>query len=396
MAIQIGIGLSIEKNPLQAVREAVRLARINLGTEKIDLAIVFSSIEFAHSNILKTIADLLDQVSLIGCSSLGIITNQGIFKYGIAIMLLSLAKGTLLNTASVKEISADSALSAGEDLGERLLYGFRDIHRDFGLIFSDGLIEDGHSLLSGLQERLGQSFPLIGASSSDNLSFKRTFQYINDEALSNSACGILFGGKLNFSFGIKHGWNPIGKPRYVTKSKGNIVYEIDGIAAVRMYEEYFSSDLIRLRKELKRISIFYPIGVYLAGEEAYILRNILSIDDDGALVFQGNIPEGSLIRLMIGTKESCLAATETAVDEVKNGLYGRQLSLVFVFDSVSRYMLLGRKINRELEIIKDGLGKDTPIIGIYTYGEQGPLKSISYHGRAHFHNQSIAILGFAN
>jgi len=46
-----------------------------------------------------------------------------------------------------------------------------------------------------------------------------------------------------------------------------------------------------------------------------------------------------------------------------------------------------------LEIIKEKLGKDTPIIGIYTYGEQAPLRAVNYQGRGYFHNQTIAILG---
>jgi len=33
-----------------------------------------------------------------------------------------------------------------------------------------------------------------------------------------------------------------------------------------------------------------------------------------------------------------------------------------------------------------------PIIGFYTYGEQAPLKAISYHGHAYSHNQTIAVL----
>jgi len=63
-----------------------------------------------------------------------------------------------------------------------------------------------------------------------------------------------------------------------------------------------------------------------------------------------------------------------------------------VFDSISRYILLGRQANKELEIIQAGLGKDTPLIGIYTYGEQAPLRAVNYLGRTYFHNQTIAIL----
>jgi hypothetical protein len=396
MAIKVGIGLSTERDPLLAVQNAIRQAKTNIQTDKIHLAVVFSTMEFANSVILKAIRNLLGSVNIIGCSSLGIISNQGIFKRGLVTMLLNLPEGVYCNTAFVKGISAKSVTNAGEELGEKLLYGFKNIPRGLSVIFSDGLMRDGSSFLYGLRERVGWSFPLAGASASDNLEFKRTYVYFNDEAINDAACGILWGGKLNFGLGVKHGWKPLGQPRQVTKSTANIVYEIDGVPAEKIYREYFDYDTSRLRSELKRLSILYPIGIHLAGEEEYLLRNILSIEDGGALVCQGNVPEGSLVRLMIGTKESCLAATSQALDEVKEHLLGKEVNFVFVFDSVSRYILLGRQANRELEIIKDKLGKDTPIIGIYTYGEQAPLKAINYQGRVYFHNQTISILGMGD
>jgi hypothetical protein len=95
---------------------------------------------------------------------------------------------------------------------------------------------------------------------------------------------------------------------------------------------------------------------------------------------------------MIGTKESCLTATQQASKEALDGLSGRKAEVVFVYDSISRYVLLGREADKELEIIKNQFGKDTPVIGFYTYGEQAPLKAISYHGHAYSHNQTITIL----
>lgn len=391
MAIEIGVGVSTAKEYIQATKEAVTAARLNLGKDKIDLAVVFSSIEFAHPRVLKAIGNLLGEVTIVGASSLAIISHQGIFKHGLMIMLLSLPSDVFFNTGLVKEINT-KVVGAGEELGEKLLYGFKGVHRDLGVIFSDGLIPDGSGLIYGLQERLGRSFPLVGACASDNLAFKRTCVYFNQDVLSAAACGILWGGKLNFGLGIKHGWKPLGKPRRITKSQGNVVNEIDNAPAVKIYEEYLAQDISKLKKDLKTISILYPLGIYLSGEEEYLLRNILSVEDDGSLVFQGDVPQASLIRLMIGTKESCLKATSSAIEEVKKGLLGHPANFAFVFVSISRYILLGRQANQELEIIQQGLGKDTPLIGIYTYGEQAPLRAVNYLGRTYFHNQTITIL----
>lgn len=392
MAIKVGIGLSREKDPVKAAGEAIEKAKINLRQENVSLAFVFATTELSCASLLKTISASLPGVPVIGCSGAAVISNQGIFQHGVAIMLLGLTEGIYFNTARVEDVSSSPFLS-GEKLGENLLYAFKDIRRDLGVLFCDGLMRESHNIIRGLQEKLGKSFPLLGASASDNLRFFKTYVYFNQEARSNAACGIIWGGKINFGLGIKHGWRPLGKPRYVTKSKDNIVYEIDSLPAAKLYEEYLASNLGELKKELSHISRLYPIGVYLSGEEEYLLRNIVSIEDDGSLVLQGDVPEKSQIRLMIGTKDSCLAATYQAVEAVKKDLAGKAVDFVFIFESVSRYLLLRRQANKELEIIKEGLGRNTPLIGIYTYGEQGPLNAIDYRGMVYSHNQTITLLG---
>ena len=388
------MGLGLERDLPVAVQHAVKQARANIHPGyKIHLAIVFSTMEFASPQVLKTLYALLGQAHIVGASSLGIITNQGIFRHGLAIMLLSLPKNAFCRTSFVQKISTKSSTNAGEELGENLLFGFKNTQRDFGLIFSDGLIRDGSGFLYGLKERLGWSFPLAGACASDNFEFKKTYVYFNEHASSDAACGIIWGGKINFGIGIKHGWKALGQPRTVTRATGNTIYEIDGRAAVSVYKDYFDYDIFRLKSELKRLTIMYPIGMYLEGEQECLLRNVVSLENDTALVCQGHVPEGSVIRLMIGTKESCLAATQEALDEAKTNLLGRQADFVFVFDSIARYMLLGRQASKELDIIKQGLGKDIPIMGMYSFGEQAPLKAINFQGKVYFHNQSISILG---
>lgn len=391
--INAAVGLSTEGNASKAVKEAIMQAKSGIYREKIHLAIVVSSPEFANSITIQTLNELLMDVPIIGCSGAAIITNKGIFRNGLCVMLLNFPKTTSFNAAFVNETSKTMSVKAGEALGDKLLKGFTGMRRDLGIIFSDGMVEDVSNLIYGLQEKLGTSFPLIGGSVSNNLQFLKSYLYFKEQVYTDAACGIILGGKLNFGWGIKHGWKPLGKPRRVTKATANAVYEIENSPAVNIYEEYLALNLTELRNELKRISIFYPIGIEMPGEEEHLLRNIHSIENDGSLIFQDNVPEGSLIRLMIGTKESCLNATHRALNDVKNGLFGRKVSFAFIFNSISRYKLLGRSANKELDIIKEELGLDTPIIGIYTFGEQAPFKAINYHGKTYSHNQTFTVLG---
>ncbi|MCX5704360.1 MAG: hypothetical protein NT066_07740, partial [Candidatus Omnitrophica bacterium] len=127
--MHIGIGLSIEKDPLVAAKEATALAKINLHDDRVDLGIVFSSIDLAFPSILKTISSALKEgTPILGCSGAAIISNQGIYKHGIVVMLLGLPEGVYFSTACVKGIKAKTPLNAGRELGEKLLYGFQDVH----------------------------------------------------------------------------------------------------------------------------------------------------------------------------------------------------------------------------------------------------------------------------
>jgi hypothetical protein len=290
----------------------------------------------------------------------------------------------------VRDIKTKTPLNAGEELGAKLLYGFKEVRRDLSVVFSDGLIKDSHSLIRGLQEKLGSSFPLVGASASDNLRFAKTCVFYKEEILNDGAAGILWGGKFNFALGTRHGWKPLGKPRTVTKSYNNAVYTIDDLPAAKVFEEYLGREFNELKKELKHITTLYPVGIFLSEEEEYLLRNIVSIEEGGVLVFQGDIPQGSQIRLMIATKESCLQASRQAMGEVNTAV--KHPDFLLVFNSISRYILLGRDAPKELRIIKNSLPPDTPIAGVYTYGEQAPLKAISYQGKVYLHDQTITVL----
>ena len=392
MTIQAGIGLSTEKDPNQAVRDALRQAKSTLGSERISLVMVFSSIEFATPAVLTAIRNALGTKPTLGCSSLAIMTAQGVFKNALAIVLLSIPDTIRFNLGHITNVNERAAVAAGEAFGNQLAHGFENVPRGFGLIFPDGLIRDGSTFLSGIQEQLGQSLPLTGGSASNDLEINKTYQYFNTDVFTDGACGILWGGKINFGLGIKHGWRPLGKPRRITKSQGNVVYQIDNVTPAAFYEEYFGCDLATLRKDLQRISILYPIGIYLPGEREYLLRNIISVENDGSIIFQGTVPEGSDVRLMIGTKESCLNATAETIDEAKKNLFGRSIDFIMVFDAISRYILLGKQAHKEIDIIRQKVGDKTPIIGIYTYAEQAPLKALNYQGRSYLHNQTISIV----
>ncbi len=398
--LDIGIGLSFEENSVSAAEEAIWKAKDNLNNRsKIDLGLVFNSCDFSAAGIAKTFRTLLSDVPLIGGSGPAVISGKGILKHGIVLMLLGFPEGVYCNTAATRDITEKNPFTCGKELAEKLLFGFKNIPRNLGLLFFDRLIDGGPNFIAGLQENLGKSFPCIRASLSGQNDSTHSSLYLNNEVLNNSCAGIIWGGKITFGMGIKHGWKPLGKPHLVSSAVGNIINSIDKKPAVELYEEYLAYDSAKLKKYLKKLSVSYPLGVFIPGEEEYLLRNVISVEDRGALVCQGSIPEGSTIRLMISTKETCLAAIAQAIKEAQKTLDGsllrqsnaRNSKFAIVFSSISRYNLLRRDIKKEINFIKKTLG-EIPFLGIYTHGELAPLTESSYRGQIYFHNQDFSVL----
>jgi hypothetical protein len=66
--------------------------------------------------------------------------------------------------------------------------------------------------------------------------------------------------------------------------------------------------------------------------------------------------------------------------------------LAIAFISISRYNLLRRDAKKELQIIREVLGTEIPVIGMYSFGELAPLEATSYRGQAYFLNQTVSLV----
>ncbi|OGX31781.1 MAG: hypothetical protein A3D27_01010 [Omnitrophica WOR_2 bacterium RIFCSPHIGHO2_02_FULL_46_37] len=391
--LKVAVGRSRKKDIAEAVEEATRSCLLQLPAQEVSLALVFSTPSSITAALLKKIkSGLRPDCPLIGCSGMRIITPEGTQGEGLVLMLIALPK-VKISCGSIKLSPDDDAYLAGQGLGIKLISNVKEYRRELCLMFSDGLSEAVSRLMEGLQNILGKSFPFIGGGASDDLRFKQTFQFYNEHILNKSAVAALFAGKLAYGIGIRHGWKPLGKIRAITDSSANVIKKIDGGKASGLYEDYFAKTLAELKKEILPINTLYPIGMYLEGEKEYLLRNVIALNDDGSIVTQGGVPRGSAIRLMIGTKESCLEAARQAAAQVKAALRDKPIGLAIIISSASRAYLLGRNIDAEIKAVKTVLGPNVPLAGFYSYGQYAPLGALSYYGQTYLHNQTIAILG---
>ena len=96
---------------------------------------------------------------------------------------------------------------------------------------------------------------------------------------------------------------------------------------------------------------------------------------------------------MLGDYEKAIQAAKEAAENALAQLKGNKPKAIFVFNCVARYKLLGARIGEEIAVIQDVLGKEVPLIGFYTYGEQAPLAGIlGPECFSVFHNETMALM----
>ncbi len=392
MATKIGIGFSQSIDIETAARDAAFDSKTNLDADRIDIALIFSTIHYDPQQTVPVLHAVLNKTKMIGCSTAGIILSDTIETRGIAVLTVS-SDEIKFGTGSIEGLNTRDIHRAGALLARDTLSSFGRHARQAFVFFVDGHLENNSVLLKGIQEILGNVFPLLGAGSCDNFHFLDTFQIFQDKVLTDAATSLIIGGNASVSVGCHHGWRPLGKPRIIDKAEGNIVKVISGKKAAHLYEEYFGDEAKGLRaNQFDQMSILYPLGIFVEGSNEYLLRNAVDIRPDGSIVCQGDVPEGAEVHIMIGNKESCKQAAIDAAEDAKKGLLGKEPKFVIILESMARLKLLGRMAFEEIENIKHVFGARVPLIGMYANGEVSPFQTVEKFKKPYLLNDSIVIL----
>lgn len=390
MGTFVGVGSSRQSRSFQAGQEAAAKALESMGRPRPSLTLVFASARFDQEALLKGIGSVIKEAPVVGCSTAGEIHPDGPGFRSVVVM--AIRSDSLQAAAGLGEGIRRNPRQAGRDLAAAVSQARLDNPHGL-LMFPDGITGNVAEVIRGVQDVLGLSFPIVGGCAADDFRFKSCAQYYNGEVHTDAALGVLLAGSISMGVGARHGWQPLGKPKTVTRALANVVQEVDGQPAARLYEAYFGKKPDTLKtEELARISTMYPLGFPVPEEEEYLLRNAIQVNADGGLVFSGEVPEGTEVRLMMGSKEKALLAARWAAEQAVLGIAPRAPLFGLVFSCVSRAQLFGRSLREELAVIRKTLGPAVPLVGFYDYGEQAPMRAAGFRGRSYLHNESAVVI----
>ncbi len=211
-----------------------------------------------------------------------------------------------------------------------------------------------------------------------------SYTFVDDTVAVDGIAILLFCGPLAYSFGVDTGWRPVGPQGTVTRSTSTEISEIDGRPAIEFYQHYLGAG---------EAAAANPLAVSQEGSSGFYLRAPVGFDEDrGSVLVFGDVPEGAHVQLSIAGLDDLLGGTKAAIGRALEAYPSTAPppSAGLLFSCVIRKVLLGTRTGREVEMVRDILGPDVPIAGLYCYGEIAPT---GVDEVSRFHNETmVAVL----
>jgi len=309
--------------------------------EKAQLVICFgSSQKLTDSDIYTKVSEKFPHAEVAMCSTAGEIFHNKVQDDSFIAVALRF-DDTSIHSASVNiadfSNSYDAAVALVHKLPKEELTGI--------LIFSDGSMVNGSELVKGLNSAADKNVLITGGLAGDGANFKSTLVGLNKQpAVGNIIAIGFYGDKIVMTHGSQGGWDSFGPEREVTKSEGNVLFEIDGKHALDLYKKYLGPDVDNLPVS----ALLFPLAVTLPGSSQAVSRTILSIDDDhSSMTFAGDIPEGARVRFMKANFDKLTSAASTAAQNTIRLENGHSVFALLV-SCVGRRFILGSGIDEEV------------------------------------------------
>jgi hypothetical protein len=206
-------------------------------------------------------------------------------------------------------------------------------------------------------------------------------------AAQNVIAVIGFYGGIEAKYGCVAGWHEFGAERLVTRSQGNVVFEIDYKPALNVYTKYLGE----LAKDLPSSGLRFPLSVRPTEFDEPVIRTLLAVDVEAqSLTFAGDVPQGGFCRLMKTDVDSLIDGSGMAAEMAKSDLNGKS-SLCLIVSCVGRRLVMGQLTEEELDIVREHLGPEATITGFYSYGELAPFSNVV---GCRLHNQTMTLTTF--
>ncbi len=318
---------------------------------------------------------------IVGASTAGSIQNGSLSKHPLVATVVALEKGSV-EVVKVENLNNDNLQEKSSQLinklpQEGLLHAF---------ILMGGIGLNGSLLAKGVNG-VEKNLCVTGGLAGDGEAFNRTVVMCDGQAQEQQALAIgFYGESLHVSVGCETGWEEFGAERVVTKSDGNVVYEIDNKPALTLYEAYLG-DFI---KDLPTSGLRFPLNIRERQSDKEVVRVIMAINEDKSLLFAGDVPEGSIVRLMKTNVNNLVDGAQMVSKLIRQR--NDKTALALSVSCSGRRSVLKELVDEELEVMQDVLGEQVHVSGFYSYGELAPFSDNLYDCKLHNQTMTLTVI----
>jgi hypothetical protein len=277
----------------------------------------------------------------------------------------------------------DDSFAAGERLGRQIAA----VNLKSVLIFGPGVQINGSALVNGMSSIIGTEIPITGGLAGDGGAFRQTFTLGSEGITDNAVVAVgLCGDRLRFGHGSFGGWEAFGPARKVTRCSGNILYELDGEPALAVYKRYLGDHA----RDLPASGLLFPFAMLGEDHNALgLIRTILAVDEaTGSLTLAGEINADGYLKLMHASTDKLVNGAEAAAEAAvaMQDIPGDTLAILV--SCVGRKLVMGNRVDEEVEAVGDVFGSKAVLTGFYSYGEISPFTP---GASCKLHNQTMTV-----
>jgi hypothetical protein len=345
------------------------------------LVLAFGSVTALKAHA-ATLALAFPGAHRLGCSTAGEISSKGVADDSLVVTAMHFAH-TTVQQVSTQLANMEDSFAAGQRLGSGLnLSGLRAV-----LLFGQGVAINGSALVNGLADIVGAHIPITGGLAGDGGAFQQTW-VLDDTGISSDrlVCVGLYGQALEITHGSFGGWSPFGPARKVTRCVNNVLFELDGEPALDVYKKYLGEHA----KDLPASGLLFPFAMLGSDHgEVGLIRTILGVDEvAGSLTLAGEIDPDGYLKLMHANTDALVDGAELAARAACTRQQNSEPGLALLVSCVGRKLVMGGRVDEEVEAVGDIFGASTTLAGFYSYGEISPFAPVM---ECKLHNQTMTI-----
>ncbi len=344
------------------------------------LVLVFAAADYYDDpEPLAEVSAMYPNSVVMGCSTAGEVRDGEVDDHSIVVSVTAFESTTLQSVVTALGDPSESR-EAGQTIATELARP--DLAGVF--ILSEGLSVNGSELARGISSVLGSSVVVTGGLAADLGKFERTWVLSDGVPTVGVVHAVGFAGSsINIGYGLKGGWDIFGPQRKVTRAAGNVVFELDGEPALDLYERYLGE----LASDLPGAGLLFPLAVWNEDPSDQVVRTLLGVDRaTGSVTFAGDVEEGAWAQLMQANFDRLVEGAEGAALSARLQSHDREV-LALAVSCVGRKLVLGDRVDDEVEASLAVLPPGSTQVGFYSFGELSP----NGVGTCDLHNQTMTI-----